>query len=73
MATRNGTLEADWQEAYQRNLAEAGPAMAGELATAELEVYCPRHKGYRDECRCRLPRNFSARTRELRRAARAQS
>jgi hypothetical protein len=26
------------------------------LAEAELDVYCPQHGGYRDECRCPLPR-----------------
>ena len=28
-----------------------GPAMAG----AELDVYCPEHGGYRDECGCKAP------------------
>ena len=26
-----------------------------EMAAAELDVYCPEHGGYRDECQCPAP------------------
>ena len=32
------------------------------MKIAEAEVYCPKHGGYRDECKCPAPRRLARRT-----------